>query len=40
MLPAQPWETVEVGVGRDHGATVLDCHGSVLGGGCQLCGRF
>jgi hypothetical protein len=30
MLPAQPREAIEVRVGRDQDAAVLDCNGGVL----------
>ena len=38
LLPPKSWESVEVGVGRNHGAAVLDCNRRVLGVGDQLPG--
>ena len=38
MLPPKSWESAEVGVGRNHGAAVLDCNRRVLGVGDQLPG--
>ena len=36
MLPPKSWESAEIGVGRSHGATVLDCNRRVLGVSHQL----
>ena len=38
MLPPKSWEPAEVGVGRYHGAAVLQCNRRVLGVGDQLSG--
>ncbi len=38
MLPSKSWDSAEVGVGRNHGAAVLDCNRRVLGVGDQLPG--
>ena len=38
MLPAETWETVEVGVRGNHRASVLDGHRCVLGVGDELGG--
>jgi len=39
MLPSKSWEPAEIGVGRNHGAAVLDCNRRVLGVSDQLPGR-
>ncbi len=39
MLPSKSRETGKVGVGRNHGAPVLDCNRSMPGAGHQLPGR-
>jgi hypothetical protein len=39
VLPAYAWESVEVRVRRDHGATVLDRDSGVVSVGHQLAGR-
>ena len=31
MLPPEPWESAEVGVGRDHGTAMLDSDRRMLG---------
>ena len=36
--PAEPWESVEVRIGRNHRAPVLDCDGCMLGVGDQFPG--
>ncbi len=36
MLPPKTWESAEVGIGRDHGATMLNGDRRVLGVGDQL----
>lgn len=38
MLPSKSWEPAEIGVGRNHGAAVLDCNRRVLGVSDQLPG--
>ena len=38
MLPSKSWEPAEIGVGRNHGAAVLDCNRGVLGVSDQLPG--
>ena len=38
MLPSKSWESAKVGVGRNHGAAMLDCNRRVLGVGDQLPG--
>ena len=39
MLPSKSWESAEIGVGRNHGAAVLDCNRRVLGVSDELPGR-
>ena len=38
MLPSQPWESAEVGVGGHHGAAMLDRNRCVLSVGDQFPG--
>ena len=38
MLPSKSWESAEIGVGRNHGAAVLDCNSRVVGVSDQLPG--